>query len=322
MEEYFDRIENLTFDPNYYTVFNINNSESFFFGKNIEDKLIFLIKPNKGITNNFNYPPSYRGKSLDIDFNITCEFPIKKSVIKDDYTLLTLKTESKLMTKMFIALCIDLIEFIGENPDHIKVVSIVESLRGLFSSVYKKGTHDEIGLWGELFVISQDQDIEKAIDSWHLNPSDTFDFNDGHLKMEVKTTTQEKRVHAISLNQILKSIESESLICSIMTSEIELGKDLNDLKRSIDLRINMTYRNKLVEKIFKSVGDNWGSFNSRYDYATAVNSLKYFDAVNIPKIDPLNIEPEITNVKFSVNLENTVNRDISLLQNNCGYLPN
>ena len=200
-------------------------------------------------------------------------------------------------------------------------VSVVEGLRKLFTSVYQKGSHTEIGLWGELFVISQASDAENAIDSWHLNPMDTFDFNDAKHKLEVKTTIQNQRVHTISLNQILKSIESGSLICSIMTSQLDLGRDLIDLKSIIDTKISMEYRNKLSEKILKAVGDSWESYDHRFDYTTAENSMKYYKAVDIPKIDPSRINPNISNVKFRVNLESTDNVDIDDMKVDCKYLP-
>jgi hypothetical protein len=321
IETYIQQIQNLVIDKHYYSVFNLHNSDSFFLGKDLDGNLIFLIRPDQGALTNFNYPPSHRGKSLDIQYNIICEFPVNGGNMKDEFTLLTLKSDSKLMYNLFIALCVDLVELIGDDPPHDKVVSVVEGLRKLFTSVYQKGSHTEIGLWGELFVISQASDMEKAIDSWHLNPMDTFDFNDGKHKMEVKTTIQNQRVHTISLNQILKSIESGSLICSIMTCQIDLGKDLIDLKNIIDTKVNMEYRNKLSEKILKAVGDGWESYDHRYDYTTAVNSMKYFEAAEIPKIDPSRIDPNISNVKFSVNLESTDDMNIEGMKVDCKYLP-
>ena len=225
------------------------------------------------------------------------------------------------MQNIFISLCNELIELIGEKPSYDRVIDVVKRLRELFMNFLRPAIKDEIGLWGELFVISQANNFENAIDSWHINSNDTFDFNDGSNKMEVKTTTKNERVHAISLNQILKSIDSESLICSIMTSKIDLGLSVLDLKEIISLKINSVYKYKLNEKVTISAGDKWIEFNNKYDYSTAVNSMSYYNADVVPKIDPYSLDPKVSNVKFNVNLESIQKTDISSIRNTCLYLP-
>ncbi|MDA7580380.1 PD-(D/E)XK motif protein [Crocinitomicaceae bacterium] len=309
----------LDFDPIYFVIFNVENSESFFFGKDPENNLIFLIKPDN--TSSTISANSSRGKFLDISFNTTCEFKIKGKKNVGNFTLLTLKTDKLLLKNIFISLCSDLIELIGEKPSYDRVVNVVKGLRELFINFLRPAIKNEIGLWGELFVISQAKNIENAIDSWHINPSDTFDFNDGKHKMEVKTTVQNQRIHAISLNQILKSIESESLICSIMTSKIDLGVSVFELTEIISVKINSVYKQRLNEKVIKSAGDKWIDFTNKYDYSTAENSMKYYKATYIPKIDPAGIDPNISNVKFSVNLESTDDEDIEGMKVDCEYLP-
>lgn len=319
MIAYFNRIMGLDSDTVYNTVFNVDNSKSFFFGKDLDDNIIFLIKPNNDIST--ISAVSSKGKFLDISFKINCEFKLGEGIEKGDFTMLTLKTKHKLMGNIFTSLCVNLIELIGEEPPYDQVVYVVKSLRELFLNFLRRPTHNEIGLWGELFVISQASNIENAIDSWHLNPSDTFDFNDGTNKMEVKTTTQNQRIHTISLNQVLKSIESNSLVCSIMTSKIDLGKDIIDLKDLIDNKLNHQYRQKLNDKIIKASGDKWEDYTNKYDFNTAINSMEYYNAFDIPKIEPTSLDPNISNVKFSVNLELIKNIDITELCKSSKYLP-
>jgi hypothetical protein len=313
------KLVELDSDPVYFVVFNVEHSESFFFGKDTENNIIFLIKPDDTSSN--ISANSSRGKFLDISFNTTCEFKINGKTNSGEFTLLTLKTEKLLMRNIFVSLCNELIELIGEKPSYDRVIDVVKGLRELFMNFLRPATSDEIGLWGELFVISQAQNMENAIDSWHINPSDTFDFNDGNNKMEVKTTTKNERIHAISLNQILKSIETESLICSIMTSKIDLGISVFDLRESISATISNVYKEKLNEKVTISAGDKWIDFINKYDFSTAKNSMKYYNAIDVPKIDPAGINPNISNVKFSVNLESTPETDITRLRHTCIYLP-
>ena len=314
-----EKLIELNFDPNYFVVFNVENSESFFFGKDPDNNIIFLIKPDD-ISSNISANSS-RGKFLDIYFNTTCEFKINGNTNIGEFTLLTLKTDKSLMQNIFVSLCNELIELIGEKPSYNRVIDVVKGLRELFMNFLRPAINDEIGLWGELFVILQANNIENAIDSWHINSSDTFDFNDGSNKMEVKTTTKNERIHSISLNQILKSIETKSLICSIMTSKIDLGLSVFDLKENIALKINAVYKHKLNEKVTISIGDKCLEFTNKYDYLTAENSMSYYNAIDVPKIDPICIDPKVSNVKFNINLETTQKIDILHVRNTCLYLP-
>ena len=319
MFNYLNDILSLNSDPEYYTVFNIGKSSSFFFGRDPLDNIIFLIKPSDNDSNNSTN--SSKGKYLDISFDLECEFKLEECLQRGKFTMLTLKTSSKLMRGIFVRFCEDLIELLGEKPSSQQVNKVVKGMREIFINFIRPSTKSEIGLWGELLVISMAENKQNAIDSWHLNPSDTFDFNDGNYRLEVKTTIQNQRIHTFSLNQVLKSLESNSLICSIITSKIELGKDIYDLTEMISENLNQEYRKKLIEKILASAGDKFEQFKNRFDYINACRNIAFYFADEIPIIDPKTIDPRITNVKYSVNLENSKKADIQLIKNSCFFLP-
>ena len=319
MRSNLSKLIRLNSDPYYHSVYNVENYKSFYFGKDPDGNIIFLIKPL--LMQTTQNAISSIGKYLDISFNTTCEFKIQEKSHVGEFTLLTLKTQEVLMNRIFVSLCEDLIELICDEPSYDRVIEVVNGLKELFVNFLRPSTNTEIGLWGELFVISQAQNIENAIDSWHLDPYDTFDFNDGHKKMEVKTTTNNERVHSISLNQILKSIESNSLICSIMTSKIDLGLTVLDLKEKISETLDSNYKKIINTKVTISAGDQWNHFTNKYDFSTAKNSMRFFNADCIPKIDQNSIGPNISNVKFSVNLETVPDTDITIPRQDCKYLP-
>ena len=121
-----EKLIELNFDPNYFVVFNVENSESFFFGKDPDNNIIFLIKPDD-ISSNISANSS-RGKFLDIYFNTTCEFKINGNTNIGEFTLLTLKTDKPLMQNIFVSLCNELIELIGEKPSYNRVIDVVKGL--------------------------------------------------------------------------------------------------------------------------------------------------------------------------------------------------
>jgi hypothetical protein len=319
MTNFLNDIFSLKSDTEYYTVFNVRKSSSFYFGKDPSENIIFLIKPSDSFSS--NHTISSKGKYLDISYELECEFLIDEDLQKGVFTMLTLKTQSKLMRSIFVRFCEDLIELIGEKPPSQQVLKVVNGMREMFLNFIRPSTKSEIGLWGELLIISIAKNKKYAIDSWHLNPRDTFDFNDGHNKLEVKTTIQNQRVHSFSLNQVIKILESNALICSVMTSKIELGKDIYDLTEIISKDLNLEYQKKFNEKILLSAGDKFEQYKNRFDYHSACRNIAFYFADEIPIIDPKTLDPRIMNIKYSVNLDNSNKANIQSIKKTCFYLP-
>ena len=292
-------------DNNYFEGFQmvlIPDYQSFYLGIDSDENIVFMIKPNDQ-SQSVSYVSS-RGKYLDVFFDMECQINTDGQVINDSFTILTLKTKNDFFKKIFYSICGDLIEMLSDNPDKSEVIHHVEVFRDLFGKALKKPTITEIGLWGELLVIESSDDLKFMIDSWHKIPKQTFDFNDGLSKLEVKTTTLNERIHSFSLNQLKKAKESSSLICSVLTSQIDLGKSVSDLFEIINSKITHQYRLKLKEKIMDVAGIDLEKFINKFDYNSATLSMKLYESEKIPIIAPSFIPSEIIDVKFKVNFEN------------------
>ena len=302
MQEIIDKIKQDYTPFDGYQMIAIPKFKSFYLGIDSNENIVFMIQPN-------NESPtitsvSSKGKYLDVNFDAKCEITTDGKIISDSFTILTLKTCNEFFIKIFYSICYDLIEMLGDVPDRTNIIHHVEVLRDLFGKALKKASITEIGLWGELFVIESSNNLMLLIDSWHKLPKQTFDFNDGDSKLEIKTTTLNERIHSFSLNQLKKAKESSSLICSVMTSQIDLGKSVSDLFEEINKKINPDYRLKLREKIMDVSGDNLQEFTNKFDYNSALLSIKMFDSLKIPSINSNLIPAEISDVKFKVNMEN------------------
>ena len=301
MKNIINKIKQNHFNYDGFKMVLIPDYKSFYLGIDSNENIVFMIKPN-----NQKEPVAYvssRGKYLDVLFDMECEINTNGCIINDSFTILTLKTNNDFFVKIFYSICFDLIEMLGDCPDKSKIIKHVEVFRDLFGKTLKKTSITEIGLWGELLVIESSDDLPLLIDSWHKLAKQTFDFNDGLTKLEVKTTTLNERIHSFSLNQLKKSKETTSLICSIMTSQIDLGKSVSDLFEKINSKITPEYRLKLKEKIMDVAGSDLEIFTNKFDYNTAVLAMKIFEPEKIPSIKSINIPNEISEVRFKVNLE-------------------
>ena len=287
---------------------SIRNLKSFMIGVDQDDNLIFMVKPNK---EKYKQVTSSRGRYLDIFYDMDCEISYNGNLVSGNFTILSLKTKNSFFEIIFLSICENLVNLLGDNPLHSNVVESLENLRDLFRKTLHNSSKTEIGLWGELFVIESSNNKELLIDSWHKTSNQTFDFNDGDSKVEVKTTTRAQRVHSFSLNQLEKAKNSTSLIYSIITSEIDLGLSVLDLYQRINKTISPEYKFKLDNKIFDVAGSNIDNYNAKFDYVTALNSRSFFSAESIPSINKVNIPNEISNVKFEINFERVKNFESS-----------
>ena len=301
MKNIIDKIKKEQIDSEGYQMILIPKYKSFYLGIDSDDNTVFMIKPNdqsQQVTS-----VSSKGKYLDVLFDMKCQIKTNGQNINDTFTILTLKTGNEFFIKIFLSVCNDLIKMLGDYPDRLVITNHIEVFRDLFGKALKKATITEIGLWGELLVIETSSDMMFLIDCWHKLPKQTFDFNDGVSKLEVKTTTLNERIHSFSLNQLKKAKESSSLICSIMTSQIDLGKSVCDLFESINSKLTTEYRLKFQNKLMDVAGSDLENFTNKFDYKSATLDMKMYEAKKIPSIDSSSIPSEISGVKFKVILE-------------------
>lgn len=244
------------------------------------------------------------GKYLLIQYDVPCTIYDNNGVkFNQNYTILTLKSREKDVEDYFIELCIVLLQRLGSSPDIEDVKIEYEKLESIFIKLSKTSKESIIGVWGELFFIESSNDPEYFIDCWHKNPKDLFDFNNGIDKIEVKTTTQKRRIHSFEIKQLAQIPGSKTLIASIQTIEIDTGVSILNLINSIKSRVSINFYEKLIEKTFDILGDKLqDSFDTFYDYTVAKGNLKFFESESIPK--PGLIPTEVTEVRFAASLEN------------------
>jgi hypothetical protein len=122
------------------------------------------------------------------------------------------------------------------NP---RVVSSIgtNTLRSYFSALVKlfetspspNLSSERIGLWGELFLMRDSRGFKFWLSSWRSSVSPTFDFSVGKLRLEVKTTAGDERIHHFSHRQLVPESGEEVFVASLMVQETGPGLSLLDL---------------------------------------------------------------------------------------------
>ena len=253
---------------------------------------------------------------ISVTFNRPCILYQDIIKIKSLYTIISLKTINPDIQKYFIEIVIIIIKQFPKPISDKQFKEEIQKLIDLFKQFSQPAYKTIQGIWAELLIIEQSKHPEYLIQSWHISPSDKFDFNDGKDKIEVKSTSRMERIHKFSLEQLNPNNTSNLLIASVFVNETGKGKSIGDLSNNILKRINsLDLQFRLKEIISKTLGrDVEKSFDVYFDYQQAIDSIAFFDYKNIPTIKS-NIPPEINNVSFNCNLSNITtinNKDIDL----------
>ena len=245
------------------------------------------------------------GKYLSIQYDIKCTIKSTPKGIEKNktFSILKLKSKDPDIEDYFIELCEIFIKRLGNNPKILDVKIQFEKLESIFIKLSKTSNKSILGLWGELFLIAVANDSEYIINSWHKESNDKFDFNDGIDKLEVKTTTQNRRKHNFEIQQLKKFSNSLTIIASIITSETDNGTSIGNLLNQIKNNISSDLYEKLILKTFDVIGDKINDIeNFKFDYKLAESEIKFYFSDDIPK--PEIIPVEVFEVRFQTDLSN------------------
>lgn len=247
----------------------------------------------------------YNLELISVLFNKKCQLYIRNKLSSvDNYTILSLKIDNYDLQIYFLEIAYMIIKKLPHKPKTNDLKVEIDKLINLFSKLSQPPKKTTQGLWSELLVIQQSNNIDYLVKSWHNEITDKFDFNDGIDKVEVKSTSTSRRKHNFSIEQLNPNINSSLLIASLFVVETGIGKSIYDLitlieKKLKDKNILLSINEKVTECLGK---DFEKSFYMCYDYQLAVDSLAFYDIKDIPKIESFNIPSELSNVRFDCDL--------------------
>lgn len=244
-------------------------------------------------------------KHLSILVDAECELQDNKGKIcHQKYTVIKLLDAGYDLQIYFLEICYNILDRIGETPELNNTLDEIFKLLEIFKKLLLPATKTIQGVWSELFVIERSSDPDYMINSWHVNPRDIYDFNDGTDKIEVKSTKQQERSHIFSLNQLNPNPETGVMVVSLLIQETGIGKNIEDLIVSIEERVGQKEYEHLLEIVHQALGDKFeDSFEVYFDYHYACDNIEFYNAEIIPGILKKHVPKEISEVKFKVNLD-------------------
>lgn len=260
---------------------------------------------------------------LSVEYNIPCVLIDNEGNTQEDsFSIITLRTQEASLQSYFVEIFTMMLKKMPETPSRRELSIEIENLITIFSALSNPPKKKIQGLWAELLVIERSAHPEILINAWHSSPTAKYDFTMGRDKVEVKSTSNEGRVHRFSLDQLNPSPNSRLLIASTIVRESAQAADglsVKDLYNKICKKVSeIDCCLRLYTVIAETIGTDLAKLDNIYfDYTSAVDYLAYYDAAEVPHIDKAYVPEFVTDVKFASDLSHLT--DVRNSESNFDY---
>lgn len=272
--------------------------------KDVLGRPCILINVNESASRSTVLPTKLQ--NLQVTYDVICQVSDSGQARRSKkYTVIRCLSSVDELQLHFLLVMSNFIEVVGTNPSRNQIANALKNIIELFRSLTRPARTSIQGLWAEMFCILQSRDVPLAVEAWHHNIDERYDFADGDARIEVKSASQRERIHHFSYEQLTPPIGTELLIASVFVERLGAGLSIRDLISRIRVRL---YSADLIfhfdSVVSKSLGKDWeNGIDDSFDEHLARQSLAFFHYQDIPNI-PYGIPPQIKNIHFQCNLEN------------------
>lgn len=235
---------------------------------------------------------------IKTEFGINCNYQLDSNDLKQEVFNIVTCTDSNITLQDFF------FDFFGrffvreQNISTKQLKDEIDFIRELFAHQKIPSRETIMGLWSELFIIYSAEDTKIWVEKWPIQTRSTFDFEFGHLGLDVKSFGGNERAHRFQLKQISNKSTEQTLILSTCCTEDELGLSVFDLLDEISKRIDdKQLIEKLEKKVYGLTGPNTKDIR-RFNLNVANQELRILEGKSIPKIEEGSFPSTVTEVSF------------------------
>lgn len=182
-----------------------------------------------------------------------------------------------------------------------KATLAAQGFEDYFADLPKIGLTNEleIGLFGELSIISMSEKKEELVRGWHSAPHSTYDFSFNSNRLEVKTSTRPTRMVWLRSSQTILNADPHLTYLSVYAPLDDSGITLQELATQIRNALSPTLRSIFEDKLsFFDVNN----CIRRFDYKTALETPRFISSRDIPM--PIYDNPKIIEIRWKCSFEN------------------
>ena len=139
------------------------------------------------------------------------------------------------------------------------------------------------GLIGELLVIAAAPDVAAAVEAWHVEADERYDFSAHAQRLEVKTTTAAVREHRFSSRQLPPLHGLDVWVASVQIAEVAVGASVASIFVELAAELPLELSRKLSDVIIETVGMPPVAVTSpKVDLQTSIAGIRVFPASAVP----------------------------------------
>lgn len=237
---------------------------------------------------------------LRVRFNVKCTLETSKGLDDEILVIVQCLSTDIFIEKAFLQALSVVLPY-GDKVSASELESSIRSLAELFQILQNPASGTVVGLWGELFVISEASNISLAIDAWHALPMERFDFGQDRLRVEVKTTLQSVRSHQFSLEQVRPAKNVEVIIASLLTASYVGGPSIAALLSRICASLDPARASRALKVAMQTLGRDWEVGKERaFDEQLARQTLNWYSGSAIPAVS--GVADSVSQVRFRSDL--------------------
>lgn len=281
--------------PGEFKAIHLSATRKDFLAKNADGAPVFLLHDSSVA----KYNPSINFRHLSAQFHATCRVKTNSGNLDDQFCLVYCDATAPELYELFIRCVAAAIEELPNNSSTKEIESCITKLRDLFRALALPSHREVSGLWAELFVILKCGNPEHAMSLWHEDKFDRFDFSNGKLHIEVKSTVRGLRAHEFALEQLQPPTLGEGFVVSLLLQALSGGSGILDLAREVEAAITSPrLKQKLWENVAMALGSDFSDkLDKRFDDNFAERALVVYSMPDIPRPDTP-ADSRVTSLRF------------------------
>lgn len=286
--------------PDTFNAVRLGASREDFLGKDQHGAPVFLVADDGEPT----YRPVVQHRHLSASFCMLCRLNVDGNQVVGRFALIRFEGAAQELHELFIR-CVR--AALADLPASVQTPDIetrVSRLLGLFRSLARPAGREISGLWAELFCIVVSGNASVAVDRWHADNAEAFDFSWGQGRLEVKSTVGAFRIHDFSVDQLQPPLSGSGYVASLVLRAANGGEGVIDLAKQVEARLNgdVALQAKLWALLVQSLGSDFSeALDRRFDVDLASRQLILFRMEDIPTLPPVT-DSRISSVRFKSDL--------------------
>ena len=242
---------------------------------------------------------------LAVQYALRCTVRLNGLAEERVLSVATSTNDTSESERYFLHVMATLVEIVGQSPPLAELAEAITQLAEIFQRLSGASRESVIGIIGELLVISCASNPIAAAQAWRADPDERYDFAHGNLRLEVKSSSNRRRVHEFSLEQTDVPAGCKGVVASVFVEKSSGGFTLQDLLQLLGtvLMASPSALLRVQQTLAWTLGSELPSaLPFAFDYNLAISQLSLFDLDLVPAIRRP-IPGEVSRVRFTSDLE-------------------